>query len=98
PRGDRGPDPVPRAAGPGRAPARGWSAVRHGIRRCADDRAPEGGAARADHGGGAEGEPPARHHDDGGGPELRRPVGGAEFSRLEYARYESRPPPCREPS
>ena len=72
PRGDRGPHPVPRAAGAGRAPARRRSAVRHGIRRCADDRAPAGGAARADHGGGAEGEPPARHHDDGGGPELRR--------------------------
>ena len=39
PRGHRGPDPVPRAAGAGRAPARRRSAGRHGIRRCADHRA-----------------------------------------------------------
>ena len=77
PRGHRGPDPVPRAAGAGGAPARRRAAVRHGLRGRADHRAAAGGPARADHRGGAEGEPPARHHDDGGGPELRRALSRA---------------------
>ncbi len=45
-----------------------------GYTGAADDRAAAAGAVRADHRGGAEGEPPARHHDDRRSAELLHPL------------------------
>lgn len=75
PRGHRGPGALPRTAVGGAPPAGRRSAPDHGLRRGGRRRRDGAqGPLRADHFGGAQGEPPARHPDDGRGAELQQEV------------------------